>query len=73
MRGAFVRKKKNQKKITKMTKNNLNKLILSTISIILLVRELNAQYDSNDYMKREHSLVKPYQGKSISQTIKKIT
>lgn len=51
-----------------MTKNNLNKLVLSTISIILLVSELNAQYDSNDYMKREHSLVKPYQGKLQSQT-----
>ena len=33
-----------------------------SIFIALFVTFSDAQWNTNDYMKREHSLVKPYQG-----------
>lgn len=40
-----------------------------TCLVALLVTFSDAEWNTNDYMKREHSLVKPYQGKNL---IKKI-
>ena len=37
-----------------------------SIFIALFVTFSDAQWNTNDYMKREHSLVKPYQGMKIS-------
>ena len=37
-----------------------------SVLFTLLISISNAQWNTNDYMKREHSLVKPYQGMKIS-------
>ena len=34
-----------------------------SIFVALFVTFSDAEWNTNDYMKREHSLVKPYQGK----------
>lgn len=41
----------------------LSKNLICFILILILCLKTNAQTDHDSYMKREHSLVKPYQGK----------
>jgi len=41
---------------------NIKYKLFSFAIILLLCLKTNAQYETNDYLKREHSLVKPYQG-----------
>ena len=36
-----------------------------SVLFTLLISISNAQWNTNDYMKREHSLVKPYQGMNL--------
>lgn len=54
------------KKYTKMCKlGNLSNLC--TILLFMCLKT-NAQDDNLAYMKREHSLIKPYQGKCFTQS-----
>lgn len=46
-----------------MYKINPNVINLSVI--LFLLRIINAQNNEQDYMRRQHSLVKPYQGKVV--------
>ena len=36
--------------------------VTSILLTLLLFFQINAEWNTNDYMKREHSLIKPYQG-----------
>jgi len=39
-----------------------------SVLLVFLISISNAQWNTNDYMKREHSLVKPYQGSGFGVT-----
>lgn len=41
------------------------KMLLYYILLINLFNIVTGEWNSNDYMKREHSLVRPYQGKNL--------
>jgi len=36
--------------------------VTSILFTLLLFLQINAEWNTKDYMKREHSLIKPYQG-----------
>ena len=36
--------------------------VTSILFTLLLFFQINAEWNTKDYMKREHSLIKPYQG-----------
>lgn len=44
--------------------NMCGKPVLIFVTLLHFVNVL-AEWNSNDYMKREHSLIKPYQGKTF--------
>lgn len=47
------------------------RLYLFIIVLSLLSREVYSEWNTRDYMKREHSLLKPYQGKNNYQKVYK--
>jgi hypothetical protein len=42
----------------------LKRTKIAAILLAFLVTLSEAEWNTNDYMKREHSLIKPYQGKT---------
>lgn len=46
------------------SKQVCTKFYLFTIVLSFLSREVYSEWNTRDYMKREHSLLKPYQGKN---------
>lgn len=48
---------------TIITKNVFTKFIPIVFMFSFFTREVNSEWNTRDYMKREHSLLKPYQGK----------
>lgn len=43
-----------------------NQLLLIVITCLLICLNINAEWNTKDYMKREHSLIKPFQGSGMS-------
>lgn len=45
---------------------SINQLLLVFVFCLLICLNINAEWNTKDYMKREHSLIKPFQGAGMS-------
>lgn len=49
--------------INKMYISGFKELIFQLLALLIYITLVFAEWNTKDYMKREHSLYKPYQGK----------